>query len=86
MSIRRIVPNIGSAKMDESKEFYSGFLGLHLATDMKRLKDIFLEQLYKFSSRVNSMNRKSVPFGRHAALTPLESGAFLDLSISIPRL
>ena len=35
MTIRRIVPNISSNKMDESKEFYINFLGLTLAMDMK---------------------------------------------------
>lgn len=35
MSIKRIVPNISSIKLDESKEFYINFLGLTLAMDMK---------------------------------------------------
>jgi predicted enzyme related to lactoylglutathione lyase len=35
MDIRRIVPNISSDKLDESKEFYINFLGLTLAMDMK---------------------------------------------------
>jgi predicted enzyme related to lactoylglutathione lyase len=35
MIIRRIVPNISSNKMEESKEFYTNFLGLTLAMDMK---------------------------------------------------
>ena len=35
MVIRRIVPNISSDKLDESKEFYMNFLGLTLAMDMK---------------------------------------------------
>lgn len=34
MSIRRIVPDITSKRMDESKSFYSEFLGLSLAMDM----------------------------------------------------
>src|SRR5436190_11573908 len=35
MTIKRIVPNISSNKLDESKEFYINFLGLTLAMDMK---------------------------------------------------
>jgi len=35
MTIRRIVPNISSHKLDESKGFYTNFLGLTLAMDMK---------------------------------------------------
>jgi len=35
MTIRRIVPNISSNKLEESKEFYINFLGLTLAMDMK---------------------------------------------------
>jgi hypothetical protein len=35
MTIRRIVPNISSNKLAESKEFYIGFPGLTLAMDMK---------------------------------------------------
>jgi predicted enzyme related to lactoylglutathione lyase len=34
MSIRRIVPDITSERMDESKKFYGDFLGLQLAMDM----------------------------------------------------
>ncbi len=34
MAIRRIVPNIASNKLDESKAFYTDFLGLRLAMDM----------------------------------------------------
>ena len=34
MSIRRIVPNIPSERMDESRRFYTGFLGLEVAMDM----------------------------------------------------
>jgi len=34
MTIRRIVPNINSNKLDESKEFYINFIGLTLAMDM----------------------------------------------------
>lgn len=35
MTIRRIVPNISSNKLDECKEFYVNFLGLTLAMDME---------------------------------------------------
>lgn len=35
MTIKRIVPNIHSNKLEESKEFYGGFLGLRLAMNMK---------------------------------------------------
>jgi len=35
MTIKRIVPNISSNKLNESKEFYINFLGLTLAMDMK---------------------------------------------------
>jgi predicted enzyme related to lactoylglutathione lyase len=35
MSIRRIVPNISSSRLQESKEFYINFLGLTLVMDMK---------------------------------------------------
>jgi predicted enzyme related to lactoylglutathione lyase len=35
MTIKRIVPNISSNKLEESKEFYINFLGLTLAMDMK---------------------------------------------------
>ena len=34
MSIRRIVPNLRTSGMDESREFYSGFLGLQIEMDM----------------------------------------------------
>lgn len=34
MSVRRIVPNIPSQRMDESRKFYTEFLGLHVAMDM----------------------------------------------------
>lgn len=34
MTIRRIVPNIQSERMDESRKFYVEFLGLELAMDM----------------------------------------------------
>ena len=35
MSIKRIVPNISSTRLNESKDFYINFLGLTLAMDMK---------------------------------------------------
>jgi predicted enzyme related to lactoylglutathione lyase len=34
MNIRRIVPDINSTKMEESKVFYADFIGLKLAMDM----------------------------------------------------
>jgi predicted enzyme related to lactoylglutathione lyase len=34
MDIRRIIPNISSNNMDESKEFYLNFLGLNMVMDM----------------------------------------------------
>lgn len=34
MSIRRVVPNIKSARFDESREFYTEFLGFDIAMDM----------------------------------------------------
>ena len=34
MEIKRILPNISSTKMEESKEFYLNFLGLNLVMDM----------------------------------------------------
>jgi predicted enzyme related to lactoylglutathione lyase len=34
MSIRRIVPNIQSERMDESRKFYTEFLGLQVAMDL----------------------------------------------------
>jgi catechol 2,3-dioxygenase-like lactoylglutathione lyase family enzyme len=34
MGIRRVMPDIESERLDESREFYSGFLGLELAMDM----------------------------------------------------
>ena len=34
MSIRRVVPNIQSEKMDESRKFYTEFLGFTVAMDM----------------------------------------------------
>ena len=34
MSIRRIVPDITSVRMEESRKFYTEFLGLNLAMDM----------------------------------------------------
>ena len=34
MSIRRIVPNIQSEHMDESRKFYTEFLGLEVTMDM----------------------------------------------------
>ncbi len=35
MKIRRIVPNISSNKIDESKYFYMEFLGMQLVMDME---------------------------------------------------
>ena len=34
MSIQRVVPNIQSARFDESRSFYTEFLGFNLAMDM----------------------------------------------------
>ena len=34
MQIRRILPNISSNKMEESKDFYTNFLGLNIVMDM----------------------------------------------------
>jgi predicted enzyme related to lactoylglutathione lyase len=34
MSVRRVVPNIQSERMDESRKFYTEFLGLEVAMDM----------------------------------------------------
>jgi len=34
MSIQRVVPDISSDKMDESRKFYSGFLGFNVGMDM----------------------------------------------------
>ena len=34
MSIKRIVPDITSERMDESRRFYADFLGMNLAMDM----------------------------------------------------
>ncbi len=34
MSIKRIVPDVTSERMDESRAFYKDFLGLNLAMDM----------------------------------------------------
>jgi catechol 2,3-dioxygenase-like lactoylglutathione lyase family enzyme len=34
MSIRRVVPNIASDKLEESRDFYAGLLGLQVAMDM----------------------------------------------------
>jgi hypothetical protein len=34
MHVRRIVPDISSERRDESREFYSGFLGLDVAMDL----------------------------------------------------
>ncbi len=34
MNIKRIVPDITSAQMDESRRFYGEFLGMNLAMDM----------------------------------------------------
>lgn len=34
MSIKRIVPDITSERMDESRRFYAEFLGMNLAMDM----------------------------------------------------
>jgi predicted enzyme related to lactoylglutathione lyase len=35
MEVRRIVPNINSNKLEDSKIFYTEFLGLNLVMDMK---------------------------------------------------
>ena len=34
MSIRRVVPDITSDRLDESRDFYTGFLGFDVAMDM----------------------------------------------------
>ena len=34
MEIKRIIPNISSTKMEESKDFYTNFLGLNIVMDM----------------------------------------------------
>jgi predicted enzyme related to lactoylglutathione lyase len=35
MNIKRIIPNISSQKMGESREFYANFLGLNTVMDMQ---------------------------------------------------
>lgn len=34
MSVRRVVPNIASDRLDESREFYTGLLGFDVAMDL----------------------------------------------------
>jgi len=34
MNIRRVVPDITTDRLDESREFYTEFVGLHVAMDM----------------------------------------------------
>jgi catechol 2,3-dioxygenase-like lactoylglutathione lyase family enzyme len=34
MNIRRVVPDISSDRVDESREFYEGFLGFHVGMDL----------------------------------------------------
>lgn len=34
MNVKRVVPDITSSRMDQSREFYAGFLGMNLAMDM----------------------------------------------------
>jgi predicted enzyme related to lactoylglutathione lyase len=34
MSIRRVVPNTASDKLDACRDFYAGLLGFQVATDM----------------------------------------------------
>jgi len=34
MSIRRVVPDISSERVDESREFYTGVLGFELVMDL----------------------------------------------------
>jgi len=34
MNIRRVVPDITSNRVDESRDFYAGFLGFHVGMDM----------------------------------------------------
>jgi len=34
MSLRRVVPNITCSRLDESRKFYTDFLGFHVAMDL----------------------------------------------------
>jgi catechol 2,3-dioxygenase-like lactoylglutathione lyase family enzyme len=36
MSIRRVVPNIASDKLDACRDFYAGLLGFQVAMDQRR--------------------------------------------------
>lgn len=52
MTIKRIVPNINSAKLEESKEFYMNFLGLISVMDM--------QWILTFASKTNAAAQLSL--------------------------
>ena len=72
MSITRIVPNISSTKMIESKEFYTNFLGLTLAMDM--------EWILTFSSLTNPAAQISIVKADH--VDNLNSQITLSIEVS----
>lgn len=69
MAIRRVVPNIHSDKLEESKEFYGGFLGFELAMDM--------DWILTFASSTNPTAQVSVL--REDAAAPVHP----DISIEV---
>jgi predicted enzyme related to lactoylglutathione lyase len=72
MSIRRIVPNIQTERMDESREFYTEFLGLVVGMDM--------DWIVTLVSPANATAQVSLIRGPAAAAPQ----AGLSLSIEVP--
>lgn len=73
LSIRRVVPNIYSNDMEQSKQFYTTFLGMELAMDM--------EWIFTFSSTENPTAQVSI--FRNEANKPLDNSAvFLSIEVS----
>lgn len=71
--MRRIVPNIYSNDIEESKKFYTHFLGMELAMDM--------DWILTFISKENSTAQISI--FRNDKDTPLDNSAiFLSIEVS----
>ena len=72
MSIRRIVPNISSTKLDESREFYMNFLGLRLVMNM--------DWILTFASDTNETAQISIVKGDN--LSELNTDITLSIEVS----
>jgi hypothetical protein len=60
MNIRRVVPDINSDRIEESRDFYAGFLGFQIAMDMG--------WVITFSSRSNPTAQVTVMRGEQTGV------------------